>query len=80
MDYSFVMLLKVLMDKKVDTVFCAGLDGYAENGSNYAAEEMEYWFARRNAGILNNYVKEFLKDIAGDFQVEFLTETFYLDK
>ncbi len=80
MDYSFVMLLKVLMDKKVDTVFCAGLDGYAENGSNYAAEEMEYWFARRNAGILNNYVKEFLKDIAGDFQVKFLTETFYLDK
>lgn len=80
MDYSFVMLLKVLRDKKVKNVFCAGLDGYSENESNYASESMEYWFARRNAGILNNYVKEFLKEIKDDsYNIEFLTNSFYVE-
>jgi len=81
MDYSFVMLLKVLRDKKVKNVYCAGLDGYSENEPNYAHEEMEYWFARRNADILNNYVKTFLKEIISkDFNVEFLTKTYYVDE
>ncbi len=77
MDYSFVMLLKALKNIGVNKVTCAGLDGYSEKQPNYASKDMEYWFAKRNADLLNQYVTEFLDSIASEMPVDFITTTLY---
>lgn len=77
MDYSFVMLLKVLISLGIKHVTCAGLDGYSENEENYASKDMEYWFAQRNAETLNRYVYEYLKKAKGNIDVTFITTTHY---
>lgn len=77
MDNSFVMLLKVLVDKKVAKISCAGLDGYSENEQNYADPDMEYWFTKRKANDLNYYVRKFLEDTNLDNSVHFITPSYY---
>lgn len=76
-DYSFVMLLKALKDKGITKIYCAGLDGYSENGSNYANPDMEYWFARRNAPSLNSYVRNYLNCGEISTPISFLTPSYY---
>lgn len=78
MDYSFVMLLKVLMKINIKEVVCAGLDGYSEDQPNYASKDMEYWFAQRNALKLNQYVREFLNKSKENLNVSFITTTQYV--
>lgn len=77
MDNSFVMLLKVLKDMGAGKIMCAGLDGYSENGPNYANPDMEYWFARRKSKELNDYVREFLSEMKDSIDVGFITPTYY---
>ena len=77
MDNSFVMLLKILKDIGIENVMCAGLDGYSENEPNYANPDMEYWFARRKSKELNDYVRNFLSEISGSMEVDFITPTHY---
>ena len=77
-DNSFVMLLKILSEMQVDSVVCAGLDGYSSEEDNYANEDMEYWFAKRKAAELNQYVKDFLTNL-DKFKVTFLTHSHYQD-
>lgn len=77
-DNSFVMLLKILSEMQVDSVVCAGLDGYSSEEDNYANEDMEYWFAKRKAAELNQYVKDFLTNL-DKFKVNFLTHSHYQD-
>ncbi len=79
MDYSFIMLLKMLKTKLVKAVFCAGLDGYTENGSNYADPDMEYWFTRRNARELNEYVRGHLQQLSHKLSIHFLTPSHYAE-
>ena len=78
MDYSFVMLLKMLLDKKVRCVYCAGLDGYSADAPNYAMENMEYWYACRNAELLNEYVRKVLSDLKNQIDIVFITESKYI--
>ncbi|MEY8509139.1 aldolase catalytic domain-containing protein [Lachnospiraceae bacterium 42-17] len=79
MDYSFIMLLKAFQQMGIFQIFCAGLDGYSEDTANYAATDMEYWFARRNAFALNKYVREYLKEHTEQIKVNFITKTRYLE-
>lgn len=79
MDYSFIMLLKALKNIKIKKVTCAGLDGYSETKDNYVEKDMEYWFARRNAAVLNNYVQQYLYENAEDIFVSFLTPSYYVN-
>lgn len=79
MDNSFIMLLKVLAQMEVESVVCAGLDGYSFEKDNYANEDMEYWFAKRKAASLNQYVKEYLGRMS-NLKIFFLTPTNYLDE
>lgn len=76
-DYSFVMLLKLLADMSPREVVCAGMDGYSSNGNNYADEDMEYWFTRRVSDELNAYVRSALDVLKQDLQIRFLTSTLY---
>ncbi len=77
-DNSFVMLLKILQAIEVKSVICVGLDGYSSEEDNYANEDMEYWFAKRRASSLNEYVRAFLKTVKTP-PISFLTQTYYLD-
>lgn len=76
-DYSFIMLLKLLKDMEPQRVVCAGTDGYSQSGANYADEDMEYWFTRREADSLNAYVKDTLAVLREHMHIDFLTTTFY---
>lgn len=76
-DNSFVMLLKTLINADVHSVACAGFDGYSEKGGNYFSDQMEYWFARRKAGELNSYVKQYLKSVEDQLTVSFITDSVY---
>lgn len=79
-DYSFVMLLRLLKDLEPEQVVCAGADGYATTGANYADEEMEYWFTSRKADVLNQYVRDALQQMASELDVSFLTPSYYVEK
>ena len=79
-DNSFVMLLKALLQAGVHSVACAGFDGYSENGGNYFNEQMEYWFARRKAEELNNYVKQYLRSVENKMKVLFVTDSVYCEQ
>ena len=79
-DYSFVMLLRLLKDLKPEQVICAGADGYATTGANYADEEMEYWFTSRKSDVLNQYVRDALQQMASELDVSFLTPSHYVEK
>lgn len=77
-DNSFIMLLKTLQAMDVATITCAGLDGYSSEEDNYANEDMEYWFAKRKAKSLNEYVRGYL-ETAVKPAISFLTKTHYKD-
>lgn len=79
MDNSFIMLLKILEEMEVASVVCAGLDGYSSVEDNYANEDMEYWFAKRKAQSLNQYVREYLQK-TDKLNLSFLTSTNYQEK
>lgn len=76
-DYSFVMLLRLLNDLNPSEVYCAGTDGYTTTGSNYADEDMEYWFTSRKADVLNQYVRDTLHSMEKSLKVTFLTPSYY---
>lgn len=76
-DNSFVMLLKFLQNMDTKSIVCAGLDGYSSEEENYANSDMEYWFAKRKANVLNQYVKDFLKTAKDKENISFLTTTYY---
>ncbi len=78
LDHSFVMLLKALRKVKVKTVYCAGFDGYTEDGENYFNPAMEYWFSRRKAKEFNEYVMAALEELKEEIRIEFVTDSFYV--
>ncbi|MCC5910847.1 MAG: aldolase catalytic domain-containing protein [Clostridiaceae bacterium] len=59
-DNSMVMLLNLLYNMKVDEVFIAGFDGYAQENS-YLEENMEYKFSNNELMVKN---KEIIKELA----------------
>lgn len=78
-DNAILMLLKYLEGEGVKSVAIAGLDGYSHDlNDNYADEGMiiktsSEIFDRRNCGI-NNFIKE----ISGKIQLQFVTNTKYI--
>lgn len=77
-DNSFIMLLKILSKMNVQSIFCAGLDGYSEdNKSNYYISKMEYEFVIKVWSELNKYVSSFWGNYEGKDKVIFLTPTKY---
>lgn len=76
-DYSLIMLIKLLKDMGSKRIICAGTDGYSATGPNYANEDMEYWFTRRKAETLNQYVKNSLRELGSELEISFLTPSYY---
>ena len=76
-DYSLIMLIKLLKDMEPKEIVCAGTDGYSATGPNYANEDMEYWFTRRKAEMLNQYVRNSLQEMESELKISFLTTSHY---
>lgn len=79
MDNSLVMLLKAMMIIGVTELNLAGFDGYSKSEDNYFDVSREYSFVKGKAGYMNNYVKDFLKDVSDKIVVNFITKSFYQD-
>ena len=79
MDNSLVMLLKAMIMCGVTEVNLAGFDGYSRSEDNYFDVSREYSFVKGKAGYMNNYVKDFLKDVSDKIVVNFITKSFYQD-
>ena len=78
-DNSFIMLLKALIRMDIKKVYCAGFDGYSEEGDNYFNPSMEYWFSRRKAQEFNEYVVKVLSELQEVLDVKFITSTYYVE-
>ncbi|MPM29510.1 4-hydroxy-2-oxovalerate aldolase [bioreactor metagenome] len=78
-DNSLVMLLKALIGIGCKSVRLAGFDGYSAETSNYYNERMEYEFVREKAVYLNTYTKGFLCSIKDLIDVDFITDSKYLE-
>ena len=79
-DNSFIMLIKVLRMAGVDTVYCAGLDGYSTNESNYYNPKMEYSFVKNYARYLNRHMHDCLYKDNRDMKFEFVTYSVYTEE
>lgn len=78
MDNSFLMLLKVLKKIGIKEAYAAGFDGYAtDEGPNYFDPDMEYNFTSAEADELNHYVIFELGKLSADFDLHFITSSYY---
>ena len=78
-DNSFLMLLKVLLRSRVKKVYCAGFDGYSDREDNFFDEKMEYQFIRKEAVNLNRHIREVLRSMKNEINVDFITYSHYLE-
>ena len=80
MDNSLIMLLKAMLQISVQHVSLAGFDGYSKRSDNYFDVSREYSFAKEKADYLNGYVMDFLANVAGQIDIEFITASHYQKK
>lgn len=76
-DNSFLMLLKFLQSIDVDTIACAGFDGYSDREDNYYNPAMEYCFVKNEAVNLNRHMKEAIDKYRETMHIEFITFSSY---
>lgn len=76
-DNSFLMIIKLLNELGIQSVVCAGFDGYSEKDNNYFDPSMEYVFLRDMASQLNCHVKESITNYRKNMDINFLTYSAY---
>lgn len=76
-DNSFVMLMRAMKFIGVKIVYLAGFDGYSRKDDNYFDVSREYAFVKEKAEYLNRYVRNYLAEIKGKIDVEFITKSKY---
>lgn len=79
-DNSFLMLLRLLKELKIEKVVCAGFDGYSEKEDNYFNPAMEYGFVKKEARELNKHMRSSIFELRKEMQIEFLTYSAYDDE
>lgn len=78
-DNSFLMLLKVLKQIGVNSIACAGLDGYSDKEDNYAMPGMEYDFVKQAATHLNHHIRRVITEEYSDMNIDFITYSHYTE-
>lgn len=76
-DNSFLMLIKFLRSIDVDTIYCAGFDGYSDKEDNYCNPDMEYFFVKQAASHLNTHMKEAITEFRKSMNIHFITYSSY---
>jgi len=77
MDNSFLMLIRFLKNTGIDSIFCAGFDGYSDRDDNYCNPVMEYSFIKREASYLNRHMKAAIAAFRETMKIEFITYSAY---
>lgn len=78
-DNPMIMLLKILIKIGVKNIALAGFDGYIRGGgTNYITPEMEHVFIREKAEEINQDVRNSLKRIKGQYELQFITNSLYV--
>lgn len=76
-DNSFLMLIKFLKSIDVNTIYCAGFDGYSDKEDNYCNPDMEYFFVKQAASHLNTHMKEAIAEFRKSIDIQFITYSSY---
>ncbi len=76
-DNSFLMLLKLLKEINIKSVFCAGFDGYSDKDDNYYKPTMEYDFVKRESERLNKHMHETITELRNYMDIKFITYSAY---
>lgn len=76
-DNSLIMLMRLFGKVGIRRAALAGFDGYVHNEMNYFSTNMEYDYAREHAEQLNQYVRDFFSQNAGQLTVGFVTRSLY---
>ena len=76
-DNSFLMLLKLLKEINIKSVFCAGFDGYSDKDDNYYKPTMEYDFVKRESERLNKHMHETISELRNYMDIKFITYSAY---
>lgn len=76
-DNSFLMLVKFLDRIGIKKIYCAGFDGYSDKENNYNNPEMEYDFAKKEAGNLNSHMKAVITEYRKKMDIIFITYSAY---
>ena len=76
-DNSFLMLMKYFQRLGIQSVFCAGFDGYSDKEDNYCNPAMEYQFIKKEAGYLNLIMKEKIGHLRKTMRIQFITFSAY---
>lgn len=80
-DNPMIMLLKILVKIGVKQIALAGFDGYIRGDkTNYVTPEMEHAFIRERAEEINQDVRNSLKRIKGQYTLQFITDSLYLQE
>lgn len=76
-DNSFLMLLKLLKEINIKSVYCAGFDGYSDKDNNYYKPTMEYDFVKRESERLNKHMHETISELLNYMDIKFITYSAY---
>lgn len=73
-DNAGLMLIKLLVNLKVHSIFIAGMDGYSYNSrDNYYNESMELFNNIKNLDLMNIGMKKFLEEYSKIINIKFIT-------
>lgn len=76
-DNSFLMLLKLLKEINIKSVYCAGFDGYSDKNDNYYKPTMEYDFVKRESERLNRHMHDTIIELRNCMNIKFITYSAY---
>ncbi len=79
-DNSLMMFIKILTFIGIKKVYLAGFDGYSGTEDNYFDEGKEYSFAKGMSEYLNEYMSDFLSCNRDKIEVDFVTDSKYVQR
>ena len=77
-DNTVLMLIKILINMKIEKVYLAGFDGYAHDTvNNYPEEYIPFLYCNDEVVLRNAAVKKFIASIENSISLQLLTPSIY---
>lgn len=77
---SLYILIKALINLKVNEVYLAGFDGFSKYAKNYYDKTQQFYQQQENISEVTNAIIEQLAEFQKRIKIEFLTESSYIVK
>lgn len=78
-DNATILFLKYLVNNKINLVKIAGFDGFEIKKNNYSQTLNNISFNREEIEMLNNKIKNSLKELSQKIRIKFITPSIYLN-